>query len=1038
MRRVNSLNDLAERAAMLAPFGDATTAAAASASVSSPSSSAASSPVLYAPGLSPLASLASASSAIDLLRTTATTQQDMSPVSASRSSRASQAAVTSPAETRDKKRKREATAPAEHHAHHRHVALRPSVPASPSAAKQAQAQRAVHHASNGNGHAVGHSGHGHGKPATSNGAPLHRSDGGAGAGSISSIPRSTSAPSLAHMPSPAPLSPRMNPSSSSSSPSSSSPPSPVHSAQISPSSIHLRDFTDTTKHLLTVMCATAGGDATKAAPGWASELRLGFGAVVQPVEKASAYWFAEVPSVYEVLSATGLWQRAFLMEVLCQERHLVVDRTLYCGYKRVSQDKFTFYFDSDSETLRQLYAHATAATAATAGPASPASFPFASGGVSGSGGSSGIPFRFSPGMSLPAPAAATGASGGPRSYATSPVVMTSSTSNGSTGTGHHHLSTSSPASSSSASSVSTLSSGRHHASIPRTTSHPALASLAADGPRLVTVDRRHSSSESEQHNHGAGCCVKEEDEESDGDGDDGFYQLRAANANDDCSTEEGESFEQPPAKLFLLTEYCYFDPTVLKKRSIRCIPCKMSLSKMGWKQHMLSTVHVEKKAKFNARGQSPQQTAELVYRSAGGGLTCLACAVLLPPGDFDRHVAGAMHAKKRKEWAMLDHIERWSDILSKKPRYSTATPLSPTLTGPALVSSPTTTISSSVGSSGANAAAELQRSTPAAAEGQLEQAGSEQLAELFYVECYPMTPVTGYTQWVALHSTRNWDARNFEVLITSRGKQDRLVVEPLSWKTTTARGFLFNLAVKFERTYGPDPVQLCLVIRDTMGASAQGHEQEIQIPLGRAIVCSNSSQRLKRLQQLGEESALTDTEQRVIPHYTQCALVHKGREHRYRVKPLSTVLAAAVTATTIASAATAAVARAPSPTSQAPLPTTAQRVVATALKPLAASSPANMTSSLPALAAAPPSSSSSSSSATSLLASALSGSSLSLYAPPTATATSAAAATPEVTPSTSALHRRPPSHHQQPFGSPQLLPSPSPAPRPSLIVKTSS
>jgi hypothetical protein len=47
------------------------------------------------------------------------------------------------------------------------------------------------------------------------------------------------------------------------------------------------------------------------------------------------------------------------------------------------------------------------------------------------------------------------------------------------------------------------------------------------------------------------------------------------------------------------------------------------------------------------------------------------------------------------------------------------------------------------------------------------QEGPE-LAELFYVECYPMTPVTGYTQWVALHSTRNWDARNFEVLITSR------------------------------------------------------------------------------------------------------------------------------------------------------------------------------------------------------------------------------------------------------------------------------
>jgi hypothetical protein len=295
-----------------------------------------------------------------------------------------------------------------------------------------------------------------------------------------------------------------------------------------------------------------------------------------------------------------------------------------------------------------------------------------------------------------------------------------------------------------------------------------------------------------------------------------------------------------------------------------------------------------------------------------------------------------------------------------------------------------------------------------------------------------------------------------------RGKQDRLVVEPLSWKTTTARGFLFNLAVKFERTYGPDPVQLCLVIRDTMvraravdvrvcavwrvllltsrqGASAQGHEQEIQIPLGRAIVCSNSSQRLKRLQQLGEESALTDTEQRVIPHYTQCALVHKGREHRYRVKPLSTVLAAAVTATTTAATASAATARAPSPTGQAPLPTTAQRVVATALSPLAASSPANLTSSLPALAA--PTSSSSSSSATSLLASALSASSPSLYAPPPATATSAAAATPVVLPTTSALHRRPPSHQQQqPFGSPQLLPSSSasPAPRPALIVKTSS
>jgi hypothetical protein len=111
---------------------------------------------------------------------------------------------------------------------------------------------------------------------------------------------------------------------------------------------------------------------------------------------------------------------------------------------------------------------------------------------------------------------------------------------------------------------------------------------------------------------------------------------------------------------------------------------------------MLSTLHVEKKAKFNARGQTSQQSSELVYRSARGVLTCLACAVLLPPEDFDKHVVGAQHAKKRREWAMLDQIERWSDILSKKPRYSTATPLSPTLSSsvlsPTLMPTTTTTV----------------------------------------------------------------------------------------------------------------------------------------------------------------------------------------------------------------------------------------------------------------------------------------------------------------------------------------------------------
>jgi hypothetical protein len=234
--------------------------------------------------------------------------------------------------TADKKRKREA---AEHQHHpHRHVALRPSLPANSSPGRPIGRDlhpQPQHMLSTGNGHFVSRA-----KMSSSNGAAgmSHHVPG-------SSIPRS----SLAHMPSPAPLSPPPPLHSP-------APPPPALFAQISPNSIHLRDFMDNTKHLLTVMCTSArdndaagktGSGAAAALPG---DLRLGFGAVVQPVEKASAYWFAEVPSAYEVLRATGLWQRGFLMEILCQERHLVVDRTLYCGYKRVCQDKFTFYFDS--------------------------------------------------------------------------------------------------------------------------------------------------------------------------------------------------------------------------------------------------------------------------------------------------------------------------------------------------------------------------------------------------------------------------------------------------------------------------------------------------------------------------------------------------------------------------------------------------------------------------------------------------------------------------------------------------------------------
>lgn len=746
---------------------------------------------------------------------------------------------------------------------------------------------------------------------------------------------------------------------------------------------------DTTKHLLTVMCTAVGGGDHHQMTG---DLRLGFGSVVQQVEKASAYLFAEVPPAHEVLRATGVWQKAFLMEVLIGERCLVVDRTLYCGFKPLSQDRFTYFFDADSDSLRQLYvqyAHAAAASA----------FPH------GTGASSGIPFPFSLGMALPAlstlssspsvssPSAVVNGHSLPRGGSSIPM----STTNGSLPSG-----------------------------VRRAGSIPASSSPAPTA--MVTVDRNNGTScngngdDAHRHHHhhhhhyrhpaaaSGGGGVKEEEEE---DTDDFYTFGKAVNlAGDDVSNaSEEECFEQPPAKLFLLTEYCYFDPTVLKKRSIRCIPCKMSLSKMGWKQHMLSTFHLDKKAKFNARGQTPQQSGELVYRSARGVLTCLACAVLLPPQDFDKHVGGPMHTKKRREWAMLDHIERWSDILSKKPRYSTATPLSPAPPPPAAssTSSSRNTSSSSGGNNAtlvlANAAAahpgvaacDQPRASalgplspvvgggagdrPSVAEMAPDSEGPG-LGELFFVECYPMTPVTGYTQWVALHSTRNWDARNFEVLITTRGKQERLVVEPLSWKTTTQRGFLFNLAVKFERTYGPDPVPLCLVIRDPSAASAAsapasgmaggGAEQEIQIPLGRAIVCSNSSQRLKRLQQLSEESALTETEQRVIPHYTQCALVHKGREHRYRVKPLPTIAATTTAATPVVhtpagAIAHAAAARATS--SSALMPTTATIVAAA----LAASAPHLSTigrpvplpvlsSSSPAVVTSTPSSSSSSSS----------------------------------------------------------------------------
>lgn len=52
------------------------------------------------------------------------------------------------------------------------------------------------------------------------------------------------------------------------------------------------------------------------------------------------------------------------------------------------------------------------------------------------------------------------------------------------------------------------------------------------------------------------------------------------------------------------------------------------------------------------------------------------------------------------------------------------------------------------------------------------------------------------------------------LLCRNRGRVDRVLVEPLSWKTTTPRGYLFNLAVKFERTYGPEPVVLSLLIGD--------------------------------------------------------------------------------------------------------------------------------------------------------------------------------------------------------------------------------
>lgn len=108
--------------------------------------------------------------------------------------------------------------------------------------------------------------------------------------------------------------------------------------------------------------------------------------------------------------------------------------------------------------------------------------------------------------------------------------------------------------------------------------------------------------------------------------------------------------------------------------------CRLCLNALvkGWKQHILSPFHIEERGKFDARGQMYEQINELIYRSAKGVFVCLACAQLLPPQDFDKHVSGMIHIKKRKEWDMLDHIERWSDIISKKPRYNSVTPLNPT------------------------------------------------------------------------------------------------------------------------------------------------------------------------------------------------------------------------------------------------------------------------------------------------------------------------------------------------------------------------
>lgn len=97
---------------------------------------------------------------------------------------------------------------------------------------------------------------------------------------------------------------------------------------------------DGTKHLLKVLVANGSSEAST------SDLRLAFGSVVQQVERASAYNFVEVPSAIDILRATGVWQRQFLMEVLFHERCFTIERTLYCGYKRQCQDKFIYYFDA--------------------------------------------------------------------------------------------------------------------------------------------------------------------------------------------------------------------------------------------------------------------------------------------------------------------------------------------------------------------------------------------------------------------------------------------------------------------------------------------------------------------------------------------------------------------------------------------------------------------------------------------------------------------------------------------------------------------